>query len=84
MKIIHKDGDWFQNFGAYPFVDAESGVLFEPMVATKARATLWLEAQSGIIKRIPDPLAKPEAETPAAKPEVEAQVAKVVAPTVKK
>ena len=81
MKIAHADGEWFRNEGQFPFVDAENGVLYEPMVAVKARATKWLEMQSAVIKRIPDPLvaAAPEVAAPKA-PVPEVPKLKVEAP----
>jgi hypothetical protein len=58
MKIVHTDGEWFQNTGMFRFTDPTTGAVFEPNIPTKAKSTSWIASQP-TIKKIADPLTKP-------------------------
>jgi hypothetical protein len=56
MKIIDKDGDWFQSTCPFPLVEPVTGAVFENAIPTKVKASTWVKSQPALLP-IPDPLA---------------------------
>ena len=53
--IVDKDGLWYVNEGAFPFIDPTNNVRFEPQVWVKVKTTPWIKSQFEVIKERPDP-----------------------------
>lgn len=69
IKVVDLDGLWVVNPHAYPFVDPETGVRFEPGIPTKVAyaSKSWIAGQvgAGTLAKAADPM-KPEKDPPKA------------------
>lgn len=59
MVVIDKNGQWFQNVGAFPFTDPETGVCFPPGVQVQVKLSNWMKGQP-VIQPVKEEDSKPE------------------------
>ena len=50
--IVDKDGEWFKNVGAFPFIDPTTNTRFEPGVTVKIKSNDWIVGQPVLVKQI--------------------------------
>jgi hypothetical protein len=63
--IVDEDGELFQNTGAFPFVCAITGTVFNPGTQVKIKENDWIKGQVVLVKQVAEEAPKKEEKAPA-------------------